>query len=63
MYITVPTVILQGETLEVAEVVPFRLTHNMVHALVSCTNIEGCVMVRIVYSGCYWIRRSFSQIM
>ena len=27
-------IILQGETFEVAEVVPFRLTHNMVHALV-----------------------------
>ena len=24
----------QGETFDVAEVVPFRLTHNMIHALV-----------------------------
>ena len=28
------TFLLQGETFDVPEVVPFRLTHNMVHGLV-----------------------------
>lgn len=34
MYLFVHLIVLQGETFEVAEVVPFRLTHNMIHALV-----------------------------
>ena len=31
--------IMQGETFEVAEVVQFRLTHNMVHALVRVNHL------------------------
>ncbi len=38
---------LQGETFDVPEVVPFRLTHNMVHGLVSvlrCIVNGACII-------------------
>ena len=39
--------IVQGETFDVPEVVPFRLTHNMVHALVSTEQATQCVVLFI----------------
>lgn len=41
--------IAQGETFEVPEVVPFRLSHNMVHALVSVNVKEHIVHYLCVY--------------
>lgn len=48
---------LQGETLEVAEVVPFRLTHNMIQAL-GATGYEGAfrksceITMKLIRSEC-----------